>query len=343
MALSGFSSGTKGVNDMPKISVVIPTYNRAHLLPECINSVLDQTFRDFEIIVIDDGSTDNTREVVSAFPVIYLWQENQRLPGARNKGSELAQGEYIAFLDSDDVLLKNALEKSVEVLDRHPEAGFSYGQAYLVDENSRIFGLEKPNSKHSSVRNGLEEIKDFLIFGNHVTESTLVVRRSYLEDVGGFDVTFRLGSSGLEFWVRLAKRYAVAYLAEPLAKFRFHSQNFCSGRSLSEWEASNSFIIESIFSDAELGPLVSHLRPVAYFRLYSALGARACTRGDTKTARDYLYRAWRVHPGSSFKYLGLKWMFLFAKTWLPQPVLTLARSGKRHIRSTTLPQLPTKP
>ncbi len=327
---------------MPKVSVVIPTYNRAHLLPECIESVLAQSFRDFEIIVIDDGSTDNTPEIVSAFPVKYVWQENQRLPGARNRGVELARGEYVAFLDSDDTMLRHALERGVEVLGGHPEAGFSYGQAYLVDENGRIFGLEKPRSKQSSVREGWEEMKDYLLFGNHVTESTLMVRRSCLEEVGGFDVAFRSGSSGLEFWVRLAKRQAVAYIAEPLAKFRFHSQNFCAGRSLSEWEKTNSLILESIFSDADLGPLVSHLRPIAYFRLYSALGARACTRGDTKAARDYLYRAWRVHPRSFFKGLGLMWVFLFAKTWVPQPVLALARSVKRHIRSATLPQLPTK-
>ncbi len=96
---------------MPLVSVVIPTYNRALLIPETIKSVLNQTFRDFEIIVVDDGSSDNTREVVSAFPVTYIKQENQGLPNARNTGIRASGGQYIAILDSDDCLLEQSLEK----------------------------------------------------------------------------------------------------------------------------------------------------------------------------------------------------------------------------------------
>ena len=89
----------------PKVTVVIPTYNRAHLIKDAVESVLNQTYQDFELIVIDDGSTDNTREVLAVYKdkLTYIYQENQGRSSARNHGIELAQGEYIAFLDSDDV------------------------------------------------------------------------------------------------------------------------------------------------------------------------------------------------------------------------------------------------
>ena len=316
---------------MPKVSVVIPTYNRAHLITEAIQSVQDQTFQDFEIIVIDDGSTDNTAEIVSAFPVRYLWQENQKVPVARNKGIELSCGEYIAFLDSDDILLKDALEKGVEVLDRHPEAGFSYGQVYLTDEKGHIFALESTGSKYSSVREGREEIRKFLTSGNHVTTSTLMIRRSCLQEVGGCDPAFSSGSSDVELWVRLAKEYAVAYIAEPLAKFRNHSQKFCWSRSLKEWEETNSFILESIFNDAELGPLFSHLRPNAYFCLYSGLAFRAARgRGDGKTARHYLRKALRVYPQIVFQRDGISilYAYKYATLLLPKGLWLALRNLK---------------
>jgi glycosyltransferase involved in cell wall biosynthesis len=321
---------------MTKVSVIIPAYNRAHLLPECLESVLAQSFQDFEIIVVDDGSTDNTHEIVSTFPAKYAWQENQGPPGARNRGIELAHGEYVAFLDSDDALLQDALEKGVEVLDKHPEAAFSHGQAYLMDENSRIYGLTSPHLKYSSVRDGREEITDYLIFGNHVTSSTVMFRRSCLDEVGRCNPAFRSGSVDLDLWLRLAKRYAVAYIAEPLAKFRSHSGSFCGGRNLSEWEQTNSSILESIFNDVDLGPLFSHLRPIAYYRLYFALAARACTRGDTKTARYYLYKALKTRPTDFFRRRGLRWLIQFAETWVPQPALSLARNTKRCVGGTVL-------
>jgi glycosyltransferase involved in cell wall biosynthesis len=150
---------------MPRVSVVIPAYNRAHFLPEVVESALAQTYRDFEVIVIDDGSTDNTPEVASRFPpaVRYYRQENQGLSAVRNKGIELARGEYIIFLDSDDVLLKDALEKSVLFLDQHPEAGFCHGQFCTIDVNGRPMRLRRPRGpKATYIRDGREEITEFL-------------------------------------------------------------------------------------------------------------------------------------------------------------------------------------
>jgi glycosyltransferase involved in cell wall biosynthesis len=315
---------------MPKVSVIIPAYNQAQFIAEAIQSVLNQTFQDFEIIVIDDGSTDNTPEIVSAFPVKYFCQENQRLPAARNRGVEISCGEYIAFLDSDDVLLEKAIEKGVEALDTCPEAGFSYGRAYLMDEKGRILGLRKAGSKRSCLRQGIDEIKDFLVSGNHILPCTVMTRRDCLERVGPFDPAFNSGSEDIDLWVRLAKRYTVAYIAEPLAKYRVHSSSISHSRQVTEIEGSNSRILEGVFSDTELGPIFAPRRVYFYSRLYFRLASYAYASGDMKTARSYLFRTRRIYPKGFLKSLWLPWILCFGKTWIPSPVLSLAHSIKRR-------------
>ena len=325
----------------PKISVVIPTYNRAHLLPECLQSVLAQSFQDLEIIVVDDGSIDNTREVVSSFPVRYCYQENQGPAAARNRGVGLARGEYVAFLDSDDLLAKDSLKMSVEVLDKHPEVGFSYGQAYQTDHKGYVFGLENTGSIHSAIREGSEEIRRFLISGNHITLSTVVARRSCLNTVGLFDTGFRSGSEDLDLWMRLSKKYAVAYIAEPLAKYRLHPQKFCSGRTLEEWEQTNSLILESIFNDEELGSSFSSLRRRAYFVLFSNFANRAHFRGDAKNCRHYLWKALSTDPLFLFGKGGLRLACKFTvyllpyRLWLAASRLRWYLGGSKRVTEST--------
>src|ERR671912_965329 len=107
------------------VSVVIPCYNQAHFLGEAIESVLSQTYPHFEIVVVDDGSTDNTQEVAARYPgVRYIRQENQGLAGARNAGIRRSNGSYLVFLDADDRLLPEALEVGLEHLNAHPECAF---------------------------------------------------------------------------------------------------------------------------------------------------------------------------------------------------------------------------
>lgn len=320
---------------MPKVSVVMPTYNRAHFIGEAIQSVLDQSFKDFEIIVIDDGSTDNTKEVVDSFQdhrIKYMYQRNCGVSAARNNGIQASNGEHIAFLDSDDLLLENALEKGGQILARYPEVGFSYGQAYLIDGRGSVFGLRLPKQKHSYVRGGSEEIREFLVRGNYIPTSTVITRRSCLFDVGLFNPAFRSGSEDLDLWVRLAKRYAVAYIAEPLVKYCVHSGSILTGRKLDELKKSHSVIFEGVFNDAALGPLLSSERPKTYFHLHLHLANKAYGTGEMKTAREHLFKALKIYPKGFFKGLWLPWIFQFVKTWLPLRVLELAQRGKHRLR-----------
>lgn len=317
---------------MPKVSVIIPTYNRAHLLPACLKSVLAQSFREFEIIVIDDGSTDNTSEIISAFPVRYYYQENQGVVAALNHGIKSSSSDYITILGSDDMLMKNTLEKVVNILDKHPEVGFAYGQMYLMDERGRIFKLEKAPPKHSCIRDGKEEIRDLLLYDNHFP-SSVVIRRRCLDEVGVFDPSFRSGCEDVDLLIRLAKRYAVAYIAEPLVRYRCHSQNFSSTLNLQvvDWEKSKTRILEDIFGDAELGQLFSDLKRNAYSSIYLTLAGRAYDDGEMKLAREYLFRALKTNTKGFFKSMWLPWLYYFAKSWMPMRFLIFAHNIKRRL------------
>ncbi len=321
---------------MPKVSVVIPTYNRAHLIAESIQSALDQAFTDFELIVVDDGSTDNTKEVVDSFQdprIRYFYQENKGVAVAGNRGFELCRGEYVAFYSSDDLLVENALEKGVQVLDSHPEVAFSYGQTYRMDERGRVFGVSKLKNRHSGVRRGIEEIIQFLLYDNIIPAMTVMARRSCVFEVGLFDTTFCHGSEDIDLFVRLAKKYAVAYIAEPIAKARQHPGRISVAREMDEEERTKIRILEGIFNDPELGPLLSHLKPKAYFRLHLRLARHAYGKGEMKSAREHLFRALKANPGDFLKSLWLPWIYQFAKTWIPLRVIHSFGAARHYLRA----------
>ncbi|HLG37630.1 MAG TPA: glycosyltransferase family A protein [Nitrososphaera sp.] len=122
------------------VSIVIPTYNRAPYLRDAVDSVSAQTIRNFEIIVVDDGSADHTHELVLSYKdkVKYLYQDHEERAAARNKGIRCAKGAYIAFLDSDDLWLSNHLEECLKALQSNPDAGLCYSGSYMIDQNGEI-------------------------------------------------------------------------------------------------------------------------------------------------------------------------------------------------------------
>ena len=137
---------------MPRVSVIIPTYNREKYIAETINSVLDQTFSDYEIIVVDDGSADNTERLIReqfADEVIYLSKPNGGPASARNMGMRVAKGEYIAFLDSDDLWLPEKLAIQTRFMDAHPEIGLTYSWA-LTKTGRKISGTETVEQRPGS-------------------------------------------------------------------------------------------------------------------------------------------------------------------------------------------------
>src|SRR5450755_820624 len=142
----------------PRVSVIVPAYNAAVYLPHAIDSVLAQTFVDWEIVVVDDGSTDHTQSVVESYrPALadklqYIHQSNHGLPAARNTGIKAARGEFIALLDADDVWLPQRLERGVQVLDSDPEIGLVHARVARIDTKGMVIGQLKVDPQYMSGR-----------------------------------------------------------------------------------------------------------------------------------------------------------------------------------------------
>lgn len=222
---------------MPNASVIIPTYNRAQMVCEAIDSVLAQTFNDFEVVVVDDGSTDGTSEVLRqryGDRIHYLYQENQGRAAARNRGIRVSGGEYLVFLDSDDWLLPRALEIQVGFLDHHPDVDVVYGDGYYCDRDG------KPQQLISEERPPVPEEGLLAIMVLHnvvVATHSAMVRRRALEMLGSpwFDEHLR-GTEDADFWLRLVARDAYFAAHDQLVcRYRLHEGN-ASSHSHPQWE-----------------------------------------------------------------------------------------------------------
>ncbi|MFA6169605.1 MAG: glycosyltransferase [Candidatus Margulisiibacteriota bacterium] len=207
----------------PKVSVVIATHNHAHFLPDCLNSVKGQTYQDYEVIVVDNGSTDDTKEVIERLAwdkLRYHYQKDTgSVAGPRNTGGKLARGEYLAYLDSDDSWYPDKLAKVMEVFADHPETD-------LVTHHLRTVVHGKPGGL-LLVGPDKGDVFRALLLGNCVLGSATVVRKKAMDEIGGFD-----GDKGFvhvedyEAWLRLAaKGKKFFFLDATLGDYRIHKSN----------------------------------------------------------------------------------------------------------------------
>ncbi|MDF5714303.1 MAG: glycosyltransferase [Rhizonema sp. NSF051] len=200
---------------MLKVSVVIPAYNSMQYLPETLESVLNQTFTEFEVLIINDGSSDNTVEWASAIKdsrVKLISQENQGLPGARNTGIYHAQADYIAFLDADDLWEPTKLAKQVSCLDKYPEVGLVHAWMALVDVGGKSTGRVLKSNVEGCA---WEQIVQW----NTIACPSVMVRRCCFDRVGVFDRCLR-SVEDWDMWIRIAVEYPLAVIKEPLAYYR---------------------------------------------------------------------------------------------------------------------------
>lgn len=213
----------------PLVSVIIPTFNRREWVVRAVDSVLAQTFTDIEVIVVDDGSSDGTGDLVrqrfgSDQRVHYLRQANAERAVARNTGICAARGKYVAFLDSDDQWLPHKLARQVPLLESHPDLAFVFSGFAWIDEAD-----ERIKEVLSECRDGKTQgdIFEELLISNVVGSLTVVARRSALDEAGMFNTDRRLipFAEDWELWLRLAYRRQVGYVAEPLALHRVHGGN----------------------------------------------------------------------------------------------------------------------
>ena len=262
-----------------KVSVIIPTYNSAHFIIEAVDSVLAQTFTDFEVLVIDDGSKDNTKEVLTekyGNSIQYFYKENGGVSKARNFGIEKAKGKYVAFLDSDDAWIPEKLEKQIAALEKISENKACYSSFYLCDENLNPGEINRSERK-------ADALTDLLLIGNVVaTPSTVIAEKELFQQVGGFD--YELSQcADWEMWIRLATKTEFIYIDEPLLKYRIHGANMSKNAALLENDT--ILLMEKGFALPNLPSYVKAKKNEALAKVYMV---SAGTYFRAKQYRDFL-------------------------------------------------------
>lgn len=206
----------------PEVSVVIPAYNAEKYLAETIRSVLDQTYNSYEVIVVDDGSSDGTLEVARSFDsrIKALTKPNGGPASARNLAIRNSRGAYIAFLDSDDLWTPDKLERQVALLENNPAVGLTYSEALMFtdDNGERKVGDRIGFTLNPSFRS--------LLFGDYIPNSTVIIRRACVDKVGLLNESRDLiGVEDYEYWMRVAKHFTMVGIPRPLAYYRIREGN----------------------------------------------------------------------------------------------------------------------
>lgn len=210
---------------MPKISVVMPVYNAEKYLREAIDSILSQTYTDFEFIIIDDGSTDSSPEIVRTYDDarirFFQNEHNMGVAATLNRGLDLATGEYIARMDSDDISLPERFVKQMEYMDKHPECA-------VVGTDMEIFGAKRYQFIHSTAP---EQLKVDLLFASALGHPTVMMRSSVVGKDGlHYDNSYN-GIEDYELWVRVAAQHELGNLDSILLRYRMHSSQVTKNRA----------------------------------------------------------------------------------------------------------------
>jgi glycosyltransferase involved in cell wall biosynthesis len=281
------------VKPQPFFSVIVPTYNRAKHLERSLRTVLAQTFREFEVIVVDDGSTDNTRTIIEGISsadhrVKYFYKENEERSIARNFGISKVEGRYVAFLDSDDTLYPNHLEVAHDLLTRNnfPEVGHLGYEA--VDASGKV--LMKNNNFDESFKQKL--IHDNILHGN-----AIFIRRDIATEVNFIPSRFAILSEDWYLWLRLASRYKFHFDNTVTSAVVHHDQRSLLNIDPDKLVACTNVVVEYLKKDTpfleEYGSKVSYHFANHYVFLALILSLTKRRRLDTIR---YLFRAFRYDP-----------------------------------------------
>lgn len=277
---------------MALISVIIPAYNAEKTIAETIESVLNQSFSDFELIVINDGSTDSTVDIVGNIKdnrIQVFSYSNAGVSASRNRGMSHASGELIAFLDADDLWTPDKLQKQLKALQNKEKAGVAYSWTDYIDESGNFLH----SGDHITV-NG--DVYEQLLFNNFVANgSNPLIRRSALLDVGEFDPSLTHGEDW-DLWLSLAARYH--FVAVPHVHILYRVSKQSASANISEMEAQSLEIIERAFSQAPSS--LKPLKKVSIANLYKYLMFRTLQvnpdRQQNLTAARYFWHMIRHDP-----------------------------------------------
>lgn len=278
---------------MPKVSVIIPTHNRAEFLRAAIRSVLGQTFQDFEIIVIDDASRDQTSEIVHSFAderIKYIYnQVNKGEGGSRNIGLMHASGDLIALLDDDDEWLPEKLELQVSLLENSPsKTGVVYTGHHRIDRTTG-----KQRDQLNPTKRG--DILADLCAENWLVPSSLLLRKECFRKAGWFEEGVSFGAD-YDVWLRIAKDFDFDYIKQPLVKYYVHGSNIT---------ANHEVVIKGLENQLEKYASLWASTNKGRSQRYLSLGVLYCYTGNMQKGRAALLKAIRLYPLSLRYYVNL--------------------------------------
>ncbi|NVM20749.1 MAG: glycosyltransferase [Desulfobacterales bacterium] len=264
---------------MPTVSVIIPTHNRARLLKEALGSVLAQDFRDFELIVVDDGSTDDTSQLLGSYPqILVVRQDHHGVSAARNSGIALASGRFVAFLDSDDLWLPGKLSTQAAFFESDPTALICQTEEVWIRNGIRV-NPKKRHKKHSGMI--FEHCLELCL----VSPSAVMMQRRLLEEVGGFDESLP-ACEDYDLWLRIACRFPIYLISSPLVIKRGGHED-----QLSSEPGLDRFRVRAVEKILESGFLTTEQRTAAVeiLKRKCAVYAGGCLkRGRVNDANHYI-------------------------------------------------------
>lgn len=323
---------------MSTISVVVPAYNSQSTIIETINSVLEQTFTDFELIVINDGSTDRTLELLSevkdARLKVYSYP-NGGLPAARNQGIVRARGEFISFIDADDLWTSDKLELQLQALQKNPQAGVAYSWTICMGNNG--------NSFHPGVSESFQgNVYPNLLVGNFIASgSNVLIRKEAIESVGNFDESLK-SCEDWDYWLRLAPKWEFVVVPKPQIIYRLSSGAMSS--KLDVMEKYQTLVLERAFASAPLELQYLKNRGFAYIYLFMTrlYLSRASDAKVVKEATQKLSKAIRLYPKILLSKEGILLLIKLVILRILTPKLASSILNQNHtIRNVADPRLQT--
>jgi len=311
----------------PAVSVIIPTYNRACSIRRSVQSVLNQTFNDLEVIIIDDGSTDGTKKVLKDFSdkrIRYIrLKEAKGAAVARNIGIKIAVGKFVAFQDSDDEWLPKKLEKQISVFKHMPlGVGVVYSGFWSIKGEERVY---KP-SLGTIIKEG--DIHDELFKGNFITVQSAVVRKECFIKAGMFDESLpRL--QDWELWIRISKYYQFKYIDEPLVNVYYSLNSISSDQDA--LVRAHEIVLEKHFRD------IGKNRQLLANRYYY-VGKLLCKQKEVRHSRKYFLMALKSYP-LNIKFFSVLFISFFGSIFCKKFITKLETfkdylHAERHIKST---------
>lgn len=277
---------------MQKVSVILTCYNGARWISEAIESVLAQTYRDFELLIIDDGSTDNSKEIAASYisdeRVRYIYQRNRGFSAAINKGIQESSGSLIGFVGQDDLWQPDKLELQVKYFGKHKNIDLVRSNYYSIDSEGRITRLIKAKVPSFSSR---QKMVEYLFLNNYIGFESVLVKKKCFDEVGLFDERM-VGFSDHDMWLRIAGSFDVGYLDLPLVKKREHEFRLSKVRL--DGVLKDEFLLVKKAIDRY--PLLKKVERKKLASLYYAWGIALLQKRHIKEAEQKLLKAIRCQP-----------------------------------------------